>query len=198
MTEQPVGDRILTIPNLISFVRLAAVPIFWWLVLGAENLGVAAIVLIAVSWTDWVDGYLARRLNQVTKLGKTLDPVADRLMIASAVIVGLISGIVPAIIGYPLIAREIYMALVTVFVVSRGGGTLEVRYLGKAATFIVYGAVQSFYVVAVPFLELVFEPLAWISAVVGLVLYWAVAIQYTGDARRAPVKLESGPASQEN
>ena len=197
VVEQPVSDRVLTIPNIISFIRLAAVPVFWWLVLGNDEVGWATVLLIVVSWTDWIDGYLARRLNQVTKLGKALDPVADRLMIASALVVGLIAGIVPGAIGYPLIAREIYMAVVTFVLVTRRRRTLEVRYIGKLATFLVYGAVQSFYLTAIPFLEVVFEPLAWASAVIGLVLYWYVAFQYTVDARKSLSAVESSSELEE-
>jgi cardiolipin synthase len=198
VSEEQVSTRIVTIPNLISFVRLAAVPVFWWLLLVEDRVAAATILLIVVSWTDWIDGYLARRLDQVTKLGKTLDPVADRLMIASAVIAGLLAEIVPAVIAIPLIVREAYMALVTLTLVSRGAGTLEVRTLGKRATFLVYGAVQSFYVVAMPFLAVVFRPIAWITGVSGLILYWIVAVQYTGDARRAMSELESAASLEES
>ncbi len=197
MDESPVTDRILTIPNAISFVRLAMVPVFWWLVLSAEEIGIATVLLIVVSWTDWVDGYLARRLDQVTKLGKSLDPIADRLMIASAVLAGLISGIIPAWVGYPLLLREAYMALLTFGLVRRRQGTLEVRYLGKVATFLIYGAIQSFYIAAVPFARAIFLPLAWVSAAAGLVLYWITAIQYTGDARRVMREVESATQEEE-
>lgn len=199
MAEQ-VTDRIVNVPNTISFIRLLAVPVFWWVLLGQEQVGVATVLFIVVSWTDWVDGYLARRLNQVTKLGKALDPIADRLMIASAVVAGLISPleIIPLVVGVVLIVREVYMAGVTLTLVSRGGGTLEVRYLGKLSTFLVYGAIQSFYVAAVPFWEAFFEPLAWVSAVIGLVLYWWVAFQYTLDARQVMAAVESGATREES
>ena len=85
--DEQVSDRILTIPNLVSFVRLAAIPVFWWLLLGEENVAAATILFAVIATTDWIDGYLARRLGQVSKLGKALDPVADRLLIAAAVIV---------------------------------------------------------------------------------------------------------------
>ena len=199
MAEQ-VSDRIVNVPNTISFIRLLAVPVFWWLLLVEERIAVATVLFIVVSWTDWVDGYLARRLNQVTKLGKALDPVADRLMIASAVVAGLISplGIIPLAVAVPLIVREIYMAGVTLLLMSRGGGTLEVRYLGKLSTFLVYGSIQSFYVAAVPFLDVFFEPLAWVTSIVGLGLYWWVAIQYTGDARVAMSTVKSGASREES
>lgn len=198
MSEAAVSDRVFTIPNLISFVRLAAIPWFWWLVLGAEDIGLGTLVFVIVATTDWIDGFLARRLGQVSRLGKSLDPVADRLMIASGLIVGLISGIVPAAIVWPLIAREAYMAVVTVILVVRGKGTLTVRPLGKLATFIVYSSIGWFYIAAVPLLEDLLGALAWAAGLVGLALYWWVAVLYTGDARRVLSGLESAAISEES
>lgn len=191
MAEEQVSNAIVTIPNLISFVRLLAIPFFWWLMLGPRDVAVATILYALVAATDWVDGYLARRLGQVSKLGKALDPVADRLLIASAVIVGLMTELVPEVVGYVLIAREVYMAVVTLLVVSRGRGTLEVRWLGKVATFLVYSSIGWFYMAAIPFLEGVLRPVAWVSGVAGLFLYWLTAIQYTGDARERLAEVES-------
>lgn len=198
MSEEQGSDRIVTIPNLISFMRLAAIPVFWWLLLGEDNVAAATILFSLIACTDWVDGYLARRLNQVSKLGKTLDPVADRLMIASALVAGLIADIVPPVIGIPLIAREVYMALVTFALVRRKGGTLEVRRLGKRATFLVYSSLGWFYMAAIPFLEWLTRPLAWGAGIAGLVLYWITAFQYTGDARRVMSELESIASLEES
>lgn len=198
MTTEQVSDRILTVPNLVSFVRLAAIPLFWWLLLGADNITAATILFALIATTDWIDGYLARRLHQVSKLGKSLDPVADRLMIASAVVAGLIAEIVPAPIGIALIAREIYMATVTLYVFSRIRATLEVRVLGKWATFLVYSSIAWFYIAAIPFLEVILTPLAWAAGVIGLVLYWLTAFQYTGDALRLARELESTASPEES
>lgn len=190
MSEEPVSSRILTIPNLISFIRLAAIPLFWWLLLGADDVTAATISFALIASTDWVDGYLARRLDQVTKLGKSLDPVADRLMIASAVIAGLITGIVPPIIGITLMVREVYMGIVVLGLVARGSETLEVSRLGKLATFVVYSSIGWFYMASIPVLERLTGPLAWISGVIGLALYWITAIQYTAAARQLVVGVE--------
>lgn len=184
MSKRTGADRIVTIPNLVSFARLATIPVFWWLVLGAAEIAAATILFIIVATTDWIDGFLARRLDQVTKLGKALDPVADRLMIASAVIAGLIAGIVPPLLGITLMVREGYMAVVALVVLGRGAGTLEVSWLGKTATFIVYSAVAVFYVAAIPILESLLVPIAWAGGLVGLAMYLVTAIQYTGDAVR--------------
>lgn len=198
MAEEHVSTRIVTVPNLISFVRLAAIPVFWWLLLDADDVTSATILFALVATTDWIDGYLARRLNQVTKLGQALDPVADRLMIASAVIAGLIVGIIPAVIGITLMAREIYMAIIAFGLVARKGGTLEVRWLGKLATFLVYSSIGWFYMAEIPFLEFLTRPLAWAGGIAGLILYWITAVQYTGDALRVVSELESSASPEES
>lgn len=198
MSEEQVSNKVLTVPNVVSFIRLAAVPVFWWLLIGAGDVAAATVLFAVIACTDWVDGYLARRLGQVTKLGKALDPVADRLMIASAIVAGLLADIVPPVIGLLLIIREIYVAIISLGVFTRGAGTIEVRWLGKLATFLVYASIGMFYMAAVPFLEALTRPLAWVVAVVGLALYWVTAVQYTGDARRMTAKLESTASPEES
>jgi len=198
VSDEQVSNRIFTIPNIISFVRLAAIPLFWWLLLDADDVVAATVLFTLIATTDWIDGFLARRLGQVTKLGKALDPVADRLLIASAVVAGLIAGIVPAVIGWALIVREVYMAVLALVLVSRGLGTLEVRWLGKLATLAVYSSVGWFYMAEIPFLESLTRPLAWVAGVGGLILYWVTAIQYTGDARTRVAELESSASPEES
>ena len=191
MTQTHPSDRILTLPNLVTLIRLAMVPVFWWVLLGLDEVAWSAALIFVVGWTDWIDGYLARRLNQVSKLGTSLDPVADRLMIASAVVAGLIAGVIPAVIGLGLIAREVFMGGVTLVLVLRGAGMLAVRYWGKVSTFILYGAIPAFYLAAAGVIEAVMAPLAWLTGVVGLALYWFVALQYLGDAGRKLRDVES-------
>jgi cardiolipin synthase len=197
VTEVASANRVLTIPNLVSFVRLLGVGLFWWVLLVQDDIELAAWLVFTIGWTDWIDGYLARRLNQVSELGKVLDPVADRLMIASAVIGGLIVGVVPVVVGVLLIAREVLVAVVAAYLAVRGGGTIEVRYLGKLATFILYGAIPAFYLSAAGFLEWLMLPAAWVSSILGLALYWYVAVLYIGDARQRLTELESPTGSQE-
>src|SRR5690606_37528272 len=175
-------DRILTVPNLDTFIRLAGVGVFWWLLFGAENVPGAAWLMVINAWPDWMDGWLARELDQVPGLGTALEPVDARLLIASAVIGGLIKGVVPVAIALPLLLREAVMALVAGWMAAKGHGVLEVRYLGKLATFILYGAAPAFYLAAagVDFMWWV----GWIMGVVGLALYWWVLFQYVADARQ--------------
>lgn len=194
MPEVVPTDRVFTVPNLVSFIRLAAVGVFWWLLFGVENVAFAGLLIFLVGWTDWIDGYLARRLDQVSKLGAMLDPVADRLMIASALVGGLIAGVVPGLIGWPLIVREVVMTLLTSYMVARGAGVLEVRKIGKQATFILYGAIPTFYFASADILTTISLPLAWFSGIVGLALYWYAVFLYIGDARSALRELESSPS----
>jgi cardiolipin synthase (CMP-forming) len=185
------SDRILTIPNLVSFARIVGVGFFWWVLLGADRIALAAWLVFIIGWTDWVDGYLARKLGQVSKLGKALDPVADRLMIASAVIGGLIVDVVPTWIGVPLLVREILMAAVTLILAAKGKGTLEVRYAGKLATFLLYGSIPAFYLAAGDVLAGLMRPVAWVTGVAGVALYWYVGLLYLGDAAKALTAVES-------
>jgi cardiolipin synthase len=177
-------NGIFTIPNIVSFIRLAVIPYFWWVTLADENIALAAILIFVIGTTDWIDGYLARKLNQVSELGKFLDPLADRLMIASALLAGLIAGVVPLIIGIPLLVREALVGVGAAYLGARGGGKLAVRYLGKLATFLLYGAIPSFYLQAADVAPNVFGPPAWSAGVLGLILYYAVAWSYLGDIRR--------------
>jgi len=195
---ETASDRILTIPNVISFARLLGVGLFWWALLAREDHILAAIIILITGWTDWVDGRLARRLNQVTRLGKALDPVADRLMIASAVIGGMVTSVIPLLIGWLLIVREALMSAVTLTLAAKGRGTLEVRYLGKVSTFVFYAAIPAFYLAEAGVLEGLTAPLARVTAVIGLALYWAVTLQYLVDARLRLAGLESGRTAKES
>lgn len=197
MTEQASSRRILTVPNLVSFVRLLGIPVFWWVLLVDDNVALAAWLIFIIGWTDWIDGYLARRLGQVSDLGKILDPVADRLMIASAVIGGLVAGVLPAWFGWGLIAREALVGAMALNLAVRGGGTVEVRFMGKAATFALYGAIPAFYLAAAGVAEWLLWPVGWVLGVIGMVLYWYVAFLYVGDSRVRLAALESSPDPEE-
>jgi cardiolipin synthase (CMP-forming) len=193
----PTVSGVLTVPNLVSFLRLCAIPYFWWVLLAEERVGLAAALIFIIGSTDWIDGYLARRLNQVSEVGKFLDPLADRLMIASALIGGLIAGVLPAVIGWPLLIREVLVSSAVLFLAGRGMGKLEVRPLGKNSTFLLYGAIPSFYLYAADIAPWLFAPPAWIAGVVGLILYWWVAVEYAVDIRSRFRSLESSSSDQE-
>lgn len=179
------SSRVLTLPNAISFARLLAVPYFWYTLVVEDRIGLAALLIFVIGSTDWVDGYLARRLEQESEIGAFLDPLADRLMIASAVVGGLIADVLPAVIGLPLIAREVLVAAGALYFAARGGGKIEVRYLGKLATFLLYGAIPSFYLEAADIVPWLFGPAAWVAGIAGIALYWIVAGLYARDVRTA-------------
>ena len=184
------SSAIITIPNLISFARILLIFLFAWLVLVADEIAIAGWLLVVIGSTDWIDGYLARRMGQVTELGKLLDPVADRLAVATAVIAGLIAGVLPAWFAWVLIVREALIAIGALFIGFKVGTKLAVRDLGKLATLLLYASVAWFYIgVGTPFRPL--EIAAWVVGIPGLVLYYVVGVQYFADAR----KLISGAAS---
>lgn len=191
MTPPASDSRILTIPNLVSFLRVLGVGFFWWVLLAREDVILAAWTIFIIGWTDWIDGYLARKLGQVSRLGAALDPVADRLMIASALVGGLIAGVLPTWLGWGLILREILVGATALVVAAKGGGTIEVRYLGKLATFLLYGSIPAFYLAGAGVLEWLMRPAAWVSGVVGFLLYWYVAVLYLGDSRARLAGVES-------
>ena len=129
------SSRVWTLPNLISMARLAGVPVFLWLVLGPEADGWALGLLMLSGVTDYLDGYLARRLDQSSKLGEILDPVADRLYIL-AVVIGLgLREIIPWWVAMVLPLRDLLLWGLVPFLRTRGYSALPVHFLGKAATF---------------------------------------------------------------
>ena len=128
-------SRVLTIPNVISIIRLAGVPLFLWLVLGPEADGWALLVLALSGVSDYLDGYLARRLHQTSTLGTILDPVADRLYILATVFGLAWRDIIPWWLAVLLPARDLFLWGLVPFLRTRGYSALPVHFLGKAATF---------------------------------------------------------------
>lgn len=133
--SSPGADRILTIPNLLSVVRLAGVPLFLYLMLGPQADGWALAVLILSGLTDWADGKLARLLNQMSRLGALLDPLVDRLYVITTLIAFVLRDIIPWWLAAILIGRDLLLALTLPVYRRRGLPPPEVVYLGKAATF---------------------------------------------------------------
>lgn len=129
------GGRVLTVPNLLSLVRLAGVPLFVWLLLGPHADGYAVLVLALSGITDWLDGKLARWLDQSSRLGELLDPTVDRLYILATLATFLIRGIVPWWVVALLLGRDLVLAACLAILRGRGYGPFPVTYLGKAATF---------------------------------------------------------------
>jgi cardiolipin synthase len=179
------SDRIWTIPNMISFVRLIGVPLFLYLLLVAHA-DVAAVIVLAVGGTtDWVDGYVARRLGQVSRLGELLDPFADRLYILATLVAFTIRDVVPWQFTAALLSRELLLGIALVVLRRYGYGPPPVHYVGKTATFVLLGAFPLLLVAAaVPAASAVIGPIGWGLAWWGLGLYWVAAVMYLVQAAR--------------
>lgn len=128
-------DRILTIPNVISLIRLLCMPIFLYLLFGKDDPLSAAFLLGGLGATDWIDGYIARHYHQVSKLGKILDPVADRLLFFIGIGGILAYGAVPVWFAVMVLVREVVVAVTTVVLGAMGARRVDVTWFGKAGTF---------------------------------------------------------------
>ncbi|RJQ81518.1 CDP-alcohol phosphatidyltransferase family protein [Pseudonocardiaceae bacterium YIM PH 21723] len=129
------SERWLTVPNVLSVLRLLGVPLFLWLLLGPKEDLLAFVVLALSGLTDWLDGKLARWLDQTSRLGAMLDPIADRLYIVATLVAFLIRDVVPWWVAAVLLARDLVLALTLPVLRRRGFDPPPVSYLGKAATF---------------------------------------------------------------
>src|SRR5215471_6023945 len=123
--------RVLTIPNVISVVRLACIPLFCWLLFGSDDPVAAFLVLTFLGCTDWVDGYIARRFDQGSELGKILDPTADRLLLLTAGVALVIEGSLPVAVGVAVLTREVLVAVATLALAAAGARRIDVRWAGK-------------------------------------------------------------------
>ncbi len=175
-------DRVVTVPNAISLVRLACVPVFLWLLFGRENRLGAALLLGGLGATDWVDGYIARHFDQVSNLGKVLDPIADKVLLVVGMVAILVDGSVPPVIFWPAIAREVLVAVTTVALGALGARRIDVSWAGKCGTLLMMVAFPLFlwghgsgpaYAVA------------WVVAVAGLIMAWYAAATYVRPALQA-------------
>jgi cardiolipin synthase len=179
----------------VSTVRLALVPVFVWLLAQPrrQDWFAAAVLLALLGFTDGLDGQLARRLCQVTNLGKVLDTVADRVLLGAAVIGTLVAGAVPVGVAAAAIAREGLVATMAVVLVLAGGGRVDVVRLGKAGTFGLMCAFPLFLAGSSTVgWHHVATVLAWFAAIPGLVLAWASLAVYAPKARDALANRRSG------
>ena len=178
-------DRILTIPNALSALRLLLIPVFLWLVLGPRADLVAVAVLAVSGITDWADGVIARRTGQSTRLGRMLDPLVDRLTIAATLIGLALRDLVPWWLVALLAARELLLLALVPLLARRGLVALPVHYLGKAATFALYWGFPFVLVGAgTATWEQVLGALGWAFVIWGTALYWYAAVLYLEQARR--------------
>ncbi len=179
-----VSSRVATLPNLLSIARLLGVPLFLWLVLGPHEDGWALVVLMVAGFTDWLDGKLARTLNQTSKLGQILDPVADRLYIL-AVVVGLaIRGIIPVWLAVILPLRDVLLFSLVPLLRTRGYSALPVHFLGKAATAsLLYAFPLLLLGDGTGTLARLAEVFGWAFAIWGTGLYWWAGFLYAYQLR---------------
>jgi cardiolipin synthase len=187
-TRRRGEDRILTVPNAVTVVRLLCIPLFVWLLVLPNRSGwfAAAVVLAVLGVTDGVDGYVARHFGQVSKLGKVLDPTADRLLLGVAAIAIVVAGAIPLGIAIAALSREVIVAVGFLAVALAGGRRVEVQWAGKAGTFGLMCALPLFLAghSHAPWHQLA-EALAWIAVIPALVLGWYAAITYIPMARTA-------------
>jgi cardiolipin synthase len=179
-------DRVLTIPNLITVVRLSLLPVFLWLLFARDDRASAAWLLAALGTTDFLDGYIARHFNQISNIGKILDPVADRLLFFIGVGGIVVDGSVPTWFAVAVLVREALVAAATVTLAALGVRRIDVTWFGKAYTLLL--------MIAFPLFLASHSTLgwhegggtaAWAFGIPGLVLAWYSAALYIPIARNA-------------
>ena len=179
-------DRIWTVPNVFSVLRLCFVPVFVWLLFSKDNRYGAAAVLGGLGATDWVDGYIARRFDQGSTLGKIIDPVADRVLLVVGVVSIIIDRSVPLWIGLAVVVREVIVSLAVLALAAAGSKRIDVQWAGKAGTmgcmlafpfFLVSKSTASWHGVA--------NIAAWVCIVPALAFSYYAAATYIPIARTA-------------
>lgn len=196
--DQPVPEvlgydttRVLTVPNLLSLLRLIGVPVFCWLVIAAHQDWLAVLVLALAGASDWLDGFLARRWHQRSRVGQMLDPIADRLYIL-AILIGLtVRDIIPWWLLAALVVRDLMLAALVPLLKTRGYTSLPVHFIGKAGTFcLLYAFPMVLLGAHAGTFAAVMHTLGWAFAIWGTGLYWWAGLLYVGQTvellRRTP------------
>ncbi|WBU38763.1 CDP-alcohol phosphatidyltransferase family protein [Homoserinibacter sp. YIM 151385] len=191
-----VSSRVVTIPNLLSLLRLLLIPVFIVLMV-TEQYGYAVLTLAVSSITDFADGYIARRFGQVTRLGQLLDPAADRLYILTTLLGITIAGIVPWWFPLVIIAREALLIGLGLVLARHGYGPLPVHSLGKMGTFcLLLGFPVVLLAAAFPAAAPIAAPIGWAALIWGAYLYWWAGFAYARETvrvvRLARVPQEAG------
>ena len=176
------GDRILTLPNFITLIRLLCIPIFLYLLFVRDARLGAAVLLGALGATDWVDGYAARHLHQVSNFGKAFDPTVDRLLLITGVVSIIIADGCPLWFGVVVVAREVILSLWVVSIMALGAKRMDVTWWGKAGTFGIMIAFPAFLAASdegIPEgLQQFFEIAAWCAAIPGLICAMIAFVGY--------------------
>lgn len=185
MTTQVASDRILTVPNLLSLLRLLLIPLFLWLVLVVQADLWAVAVLALSGVTDWADGAIARRSGQITRLGQLLDPLVDRLTVIATLVGLALRELIPWWLVALLVLRDVILLCLVPLLRKRGLTALPVHYLGKAATFALFWGFPFVLVGAgTAEWEQVLGALGWAFVIWGTALYWYAALLYVEQAVR--------------
>jgi cardiolipin synthase len=179
-----VSTRIVTIPNLLSLFRLLLIPVFLILLVAGQYVWALAVLVVS-SLTDFVDGYVARHFNQVSRVGQLLDPAADRLFIFSTLIGLAWTGFIPWWLAGVILARDLLLLILGVILANFGYGPLPVHHLGKMGTFALLTAMPLLVLgAAFPAIGVVTDPLGWAAALWGVFLYWWAGVVYALQAGR--------------
>ena len=185
-------SRVLTVPNLLSVARLALVPVFLWLLLNGDDV-LALVVLAVATFTDLLDGFIARRFDQITRLGQLLDPAADRLFMLACLLGLAARDILPWWLALLIVARDVFLIVVGVVLVNHGYGPLPVHRLGKIATFCLFYSLPMIVLgQALPVVAPFTDPVGWAFALWGAFLYWWAGVLY---ARQTGRLLRDGGAN---
>jgi cardiolipin synthase len=172
-------DRVWTLPNVLSFLRLAGVPLMIWLILGPHSDLLAFLVLAAAGFTDWLDGHIARSWHQTSRVGQMLDPIADRLYIMAVVVCLALRELVPWWLVVGLVARDVMISLLVPVLRTRGVSSLPVHFLGKAATFNLLYAFPLILLGAPDGLDWELARIfGWAFTLWGVSLYWWAGVLY--------------------
>jgi cardiolipin synthase len=186
VASERASSAISTVPNALSLIRILSIPLIVWLIVGPSSPTAGIVLFAVVVSTDWVDGYLARRLGQVSELGQVLDPVADRLVIAAGLLAFAVRGLFPVWAAALILVRDAAVLIVGATLLARKRLRIDVRVIGKVATFSLMCAVPAIawgtsgLVLAEAMLAV-----GWVAFTVGIVEYYVAAAVYLVDIRRA-------------
>jgi cardiolipin synthase (CMP-forming) len=186
MGQRADTDRILTIPNVISSLRIALIPVFFALIVDPDTTAAGLVLFVFVVATDWVDGAIARATGQVSELGKVLDPVADRLAIAAGLIALVVADAFPLWAALFILVRDLAVLVAGIVLLTKRRARIEVRSIGKVATFALMASIACIawgnlgYVLAEAALAC-----GWAFFAAGIVEYYVATFLYVGDLRRA-------------
>ena len=175
---------MFNVPNTISFIRLFLIPIFLWTALN-NQLSLSCLIIFVASFTDWLDGYAARKLNQFTRLGQLLDPISDRLYIISLIFVIFYFDLAPIIILLVIIFRELILSALMFYLKTKGITGLPVHYLGKMGAFCLQiGLPGLIFAEAFPSQNFIWQTIGWSFTLWGVFLYTFSAIKYFQHAKQ--------------